>query len=151
MTAVLIFGVVLLIAVLLSELAHRSVLSSAVLFLVAGFVCSEGLLGWLVVDPGSPVVERLSELAIIAVLFTDGMKVGARDLMVAWRLPGRAIVFGLPLTLAITAVLCHYINRLLLGHIAFGRRCSLPNRSGVCREHCRARKHSRPPATFAQR
>jgi NhaP-type Na+/H+ or K+/H+ antiporter len=37
------------------------------------------------------------------------MKVGLSDLRRAWRLPGRALLLGLPLTLLVTALLAHYI------------------------------------------
>lgn len=51
----------------------------------------------------------LAQLALFSVLFTDGMKVGWSDLRSAWRLPGRALVLGLPLTLIVTALLARYI------------------------------------------
>lgn len=108
-TFLLAFAIVLLLAVLLSALAHRTVLSTAVLFLVAGAVLGEGVLGVLPVEPGHPMVETLAELALFAVLFTDGMRVGWADLRSAWRLPGRALGWGLPLTLAVTAVFAHYV------------------------------------------
>jgi NhaP-type Na+/H+ or K+/H+ antiporter len=100
MTAVLIFGVVLLAAVLLSALAHRSVLSSTVLFLAAGVTLGPLGAGSLRVDVHDPVVGRLAELALFSVLFTDALRVGVSDLVRAWRLPGRALLFGMPLTFA---------------------------------------------------
>ena len=54
-------------------------------------------------------MATLAELALFAVLFTDGMRVGWADLRSAWRLPGRALGWGLPLTLVITAVLAHCV------------------------------------------
>ena len=108
MILVLIFGVVLLASVLLSDIANRTVLSTALLFLFAGFLCG-GVFGWINVRPGDPTVSGIAELALVAVLFTDGMKVGFRDCASVWRLPGRALLFGLPLTLALTAVMCRYI------------------------------------------
>ena len=109
MTAVLVFAIALLLAVLVSERAERSVLSTAVLFLVAGFIVSDGMLGIVVVAPKDPVVAVLAELALFSVLFTDGMRVGLKDLTSAWRLPGRALFLGLPLTLGGTALLAHYV------------------------------------------
>lgn len=103
------FAVVLLAAVLLSALAHRTILSTAALFLVAGFVLGEGTTGVLHLHADSPIVAQLAELALFAVLFTDGMRVGWADLRSAWRLPGRALGWGLPLTLLVTAVLAHYV------------------------------------------
>ncbi|TNH28713.1 sodium:proton antiporter [Micromonospora orduensis] len=103
------FAAVLLVAVLLSALAHRTVLSTAALFLVAGFILGEDTTGLLHLRADSPIVAQLAELALFAVLFTDGMRVGWADLRSAWRLPGRALGWGLPLTLLITAVLAHYV------------------------------------------
>jgi sodium/hydrogen antiporter len=103
------FALVLLVAVLLSSLAHRTILSTAVLFLTAGFVLGQETTGVLDVAPESPIVATLAELALFAVLFTDGMRVGWADLRRAWRLPGRALGWGLPLTLVITALLARYL------------------------------------------
>ncbi|NRQ39872.1 sodium:proton antiporter [Nonomuraea sp. NN258] len=117
------FAGVLLLAVLLSSLAHRTILSTAALFLVAGFVLGDGALGVVSLRPGDDLVATLAELALFAVLFTDGMRVGWPELRSAWRLPGRALGWGLPLTLLITAVGAHYlvglgwIESLLIGAI----------------------------------
>jgi NhaP-type Na+/H+ or K+/H+ antiporter len=105
----LVFAAVLLLAVLVSSLAHRTVLSTAVLFLTTGFLLGPGVLDVVSLTPTSPIVAQLATLALFAVLFTDGMRVGWRDLRSAWRLPGRALGWGLPLTLLITALLAHYV------------------------------------------
>lgn len=109
MTLVLVFAGTLLAAVLLSGLAERTVLSTAVLFLLVGFLAGGGVLDVLALQPENPLVLRLAELALFGVLFTDGMRLGARDLASAWRLPGRALLLGLPLTLLITALLAHFV------------------------------------------
>ncbi|MDP9697074.1 UNVERIFIED_ORG: NhaP-type Na+/H+ or K+/H+ antiporter [Arthrobacter globiformis] len=109
-TAILLsFAVLLLIGVLISERAHRTVLSTAVLFLVGGFLLGPGALGFITVSTGDPIVGGLAELALFSVLFTDGMRVGFRDLRAAWRLPGRALLLGLPLTLVLTALFAHLV------------------------------------------
>ncbi|MGV8876580.1 MAG: cation:proton antiporter [Rhodoglobus sp.] len=105
----LIFAATLLIAVLFSALAGRTVLSTAVLFLAVGFVIGSETTGILSVNSTSPEVSTIAEIALFVVLFTDGMKMGWPDLRKAWRLPGRALGWGLPLTLGITAVLAHYL------------------------------------------
>ena len=105
MTLLLAFSAVLLLAVLISGLAHRSVLSTAVLFLLAGFVLGDGVLGVVDLRPGDELVSGFAELALFSVLFTDGQRVGLRDLRSAWRLPGRALLLGMPLTFALTALL----------------------------------------------
>ncbi|MGI8777760.1 MAG: cation:proton antiporter, partial [Acidimicrobiales bacterium] len=83
MSLVLAFGVVLLAAVLVSDLARRSVLSTAVLFLVAGALAR--VTGILSYGPGDPLVSGLANLALFTVLFTDGMHAGLADLRGAWR------------------------------------------------------------------
>lgn len=109
MTLLLVFAAVLLLAVLVSSLAHRTVLSTAVLFLAAGFLLGPGVLNVVSLTSASPIVGQLATLALFAVLFTDGMRVGWHDLRSAWRLPGRALGWGLPLTLLVTALLAHYV------------------------------------------
>ena len=74
------FAGVLLVAVLLSSLAHRTILSTAALFLVAGFVLGDGVLGCLHLQAERPAGGALAELALFAVLFTDGMRVGWAEL-----------------------------------------------------------------------
>jgi NhaP-type Na+/H+ or K+/H+ antiporter len=103
------FAGVLLLAVLVSSLAHRTILSTAALFLLAGFVLGPETTGVLELAPDSPIVATLAELALFTVLFTDGMRVGWADLRTAWHLPGRALGWGLPLTLIITALLAKFL------------------------------------------
>jgi Kef-type K+ transport system membrane component KefB len=66
--------------VLVSALAKRTILSTAVLFLAAGFLLGPGITGVLEVDAESSIVGTVAELALFAVLFTDGMRVGWADL-----------------------------------------------------------------------
>ncbi len=123
MTALLIFAIALFLALLVSDLADRSVLSTAVLFLLAGFLVGPGLLNFLPLTHDSPIVRHLAELALFSVLFTDGMRAAIRDLVNAWDLPGRALLLGMPLTLVATALLAYFlsgvswIEALLLGAI----------------------------------
>lgn len=109
MTTVLVFSIALLLAVLLSERAQRSVLSTAVLFLGVGFVAGSGMLDLVSLKPESEVLGLLAELALFSILFTDGMRIETGDITGAWRLPGRTLVLGLPLTLAGTALLAHLV------------------------------------------
>lgn len=123
MDALLVFALVLLLAVLLSGLASRSVLSTSVLFLVAGMAAGPAGFGWIAFEPTDPLVGRVADLALFSVLFTDGMQTGVRELARAWRLPGRALLLGLPLTLVGVAVLARaligldWADALLLGAV----------------------------------
>ena len=76
---------------------------------MAGFLCGEGVTGLIPLEPGNPIVATLAELALFSVLYTDGMRVGWAELRSAWRLPGRALHLGLPLTVVITAAFAHWI------------------------------------------
>ena len=105
MELLLVFALVLLAAILISGYAHRTVLSTTVLFLVAGFLLGDGMLGVIPLKPTDPTVTIVSSLALFIVLFTDGQEVGLRDLRAAWRLPGRALLLGMPITFGITTVL----------------------------------------------
>lgn len=108
-TLLLVYAVVLLLSVLVSSLANRTILSTAVIFLIAGFLCGSGVTDLIPLVPGDPIVATLAELALFSVLFTDGMRVGWSDLRSAWRLPGRALLLGLPLTLVITAAFAYWV------------------------------------------
>ena len=107
MVTVGVFGLTLFVAVLLSGLAERSILSGAVLFLLVGILI--GSLGLVQLDPSHTVVAWFAEIALFSVLFTDGMRVGLCDLRQAWHLPGRALLLGLPLTLVGTALLAKFV------------------------------------------
>jgi NhaP-type Na+/H+ or K+/H+ antiporter len=109
MVAMLVFAMTLLLAVLLSQAAQRSILSSAVLFLGVGVICGDSLLGVLSFSPDQPVVARLAEFALFSVLFTDGMRLGLHELISAWHLPGRALLLGMPLTFLGTALLARLV------------------------------------------
>lgn len=98
------YAVVLVAAVLVSERARRTVLSTAVLFLAAGFGY-----GALVRVPPVALERPLAELALFAVLFTDAMRVTREEVTRFWRLPGRALLLGLPLTGVGTAVLARWV------------------------------------------
>ncbi|WP_052809560.1 cation:proton antiporter domain-containing protein [Streptomonospora alba] len=106
---VLAFAVVLFAAVLVSGIAHRTVLSTAALFLVAGFVLGQGVLGVVPLTGGTDSVRLLAEGALFAVLFTDGMRLDVKDLRAHWRLPARALGLGMPVTFALIALLARYL------------------------------------------
>lgn len=106
-TLLLTFAVALLVAVMLSQLASRSVLSTSVIFLAVG--AGVTAFGVAEITPDTPAVAEIVEVALFAVLFTDALQLGARDLASAWRLPGRALLFGMPLTFALVAALAHLL------------------------------------------
>jgi sodium/hydrogen antiporter len=109
MGSLFVYGTVLTIAVLISALTHRTVLSTALLFLAAGFLAGNGVLGLIALSAGDPFTNRLVEVTLVVVLFTDGMRAQPGELRRTWRLPGRALGLGLPLTLVLVAVLARWL------------------------------------------
>jgi hypothetical protein len=63
MVLVAVFGVALLIAVLLSGLAARTILSTSFLFLVGGALVSDGFLGLIHLTPDSEIVSVTADLS----------------------------------------------------------------------------------------
>jgi sodium/hydrogen antiporter len=99
----LIFGLALMVGALLSGLVRRSFLSLTALFVLAGFALGEGGLELLELDPRSGFVEALAVIALIVILFRDGLEVEAEMLQTAWHVPLRALVVAMPLTGALVA------------------------------------------------
>lgn len=108
MLALLAFAATLLVAVLLSARAHRSLLSIAVLFLISGFAFGSGGLGWLPLEAGDPAVMKFIEIAMFSVLFGDGMEVRLRDLRKQGSLTARALLIGMPLSILAMALLARF-------------------------------------------
>lgn len=109
MALVLAFGVVLLISVSLSGVAARTVLSTALLFLAAGALLGPGGLGLVQQSAEDEIVAVLADVALFTVLFTDGQRANVRALRENWRLSGRALGLGMPLTMVGIAVPAHYL------------------------------------------
>jgi NhaP-type Na+/H+ or K+/H+ antiporter len=105
MSLTLVFGVTLLLAVLVSGFAARTVLSTALLFLAAGAITGTGGIGWIDIKPNDPVVVTLADLALFSVLYTDGMRAGLPELRATGRTAGRALGLGMPLTFVGIALL----------------------------------------------
>lgn len=109
MNTLLVFGITLLVAIYISGLAHRTILSTTVIFLAVGFLCGDGIAGIIHTQKDTEIVGLFSELALVAVLFTDGMRLDVRTLRTSWRLPLRALMIGMPVTAALTTLLAHFI------------------------------------------
>lgn len=110
--AALVFGALLIVGALGSGLAHRSFLSLTAVFVVAGFVLGDGGLGVLEFDAESEFVEALATVALIVILFRDGLEVESEMLQKAWRLPARKLAFGMPITGALVALAAHALTDL---------------------------------------
>jgi NhaP-type Na+/H+ or K+/H+ antiporter len=109
MVVVVVFGAALPMAVLLSGLAARTVLSTCTLFLVGGVLVSDGFLGLIHITPDSEIVSVTADLAQFTVLFSDGMHVSLPKLRANWRNPARALGLGMPLAFVFRARATHYL------------------------------------------
>ena len=114
-TTALVLGGLLVLGALLAGIAHRSFLSLTAMFVVAGFVLGPAGFGVLHFDPRSGFVSSLATVALIVILFRDGLEVEAEMLQRAWRLPLRALVVAMPLTAVLVAVLARVADEPQLG------------------------------------
>jgi NhaP-type Na+/H+ or K+/H+ antiporter len=105
----LVLGGLLMTGALVAGLVRRSFLSLAALFVVAGFVLGNGGLEVLEFDPRSGFVHDLAVIALVVILFRDGLEVEAEMLQTAWRLPLRKLALGMPITGALVALAAHWI------------------------------------------
>jgi NhaP-type Na+/H+ or K+/H+ antiporter len=106
------FGGLLIAGALAAGLAHRSFLSLTALFVVAGFALGDGVIGALHFDPHSEFVADLATVALIVILFRDGLEVEAEMLQREWRLPLRKLVLAMPITGALVALVAHALTDL---------------------------------------
>jgi len=110
-TAAAVLGGLLIVGSLLSGLARRSMLSLAALFVLAGFILGQGATGVLDFRASSGFVTDMATVALIVILFRDGLEVDGELLQRHWQLPVRKLVVAMP----ITAVLVALLARALVG------------------------------------
>ena len=106
------FGVLLVLGALVSGLADRSFLSLTAGFVLAGLVLGEAGFGALDFDPTSEFVQGLAVVALILILFRDGLEVEEEALRRDWHLPLRNLALAMPLTAVLVAVATHTLTDL---------------------------------------
>jgi len=102
-TTAAVLGALLIGGALISGLARRTFLSLTAVFVLAGVVLGEGGLQILDFDPRSGFVAVLAVVALVVILFRDGLEVEAELLRHEWHLPLRKLVLAMPITAAIVA------------------------------------------------
>jgi NhaP-type Na+/H+ or K+/H+ antiporter len=116
-----VFGALLMAGALVAGVARRSFLSLTAVFVVAGFVLGQGGLEVLDLHARSDFVQALAVIALILILFRDGLEVEAEMLQTAWHLPFRNLTLAMPLTCLLVALIAHtatdldWTESLLLG------------------------------------
>jgi len=108
-TTVLVLGLLLVAGALVSGLAGRSFVSLTGLFVIAGFAVGHGGVGALDLSARGGFVTDLATVALIVILFRDGLEVEGEMLQSQWRLPLRKLVVAMPLTAAIIAAGGHWL------------------------------------------
>ncbi len=108
-TVLLVLGGLLMAGALISGLARRSFVSLAALFVVTGFVLGDGGLEVLDFSARSGFVHDLAILALVVILFRDGLEVEAEMLQREWRLPARKLALGMPITCVLIALFTHWV------------------------------------------
>ena len=101
--SVAVLGLLLVVGALLAGVAHRSFLSLTALFVVAGFLLGNGGLEILSFSPRSTFVDELAIVALIVILFRDGLEVEEEMLQREWHVPLRKLVLAMPLTAIVIA------------------------------------------------
>jgi NhaP-type Na+/H+ or K+/H+ antiporter len=77
----------------------RRGVTSALFFTVTGFVIGASALGLLDVSLESTVAERVTEVALVLLLFSDAARIDLRSLRHELGWPSRLLLIGLPLTM----------------------------------------------------
>jgi sodium/hydrogen antiporter len=108
-TTVLVFGALLVAGALLSGVAHRSFLSLTAIFVLVGFVLGDGGLEVIHFDARGQFVEDLAVVALVVILFRDGLEVEGEMLQRAWHLPLRKLLLAMPITAALVALIAHLL------------------------------------------
>jgi sodium/hydrogen antiporter len=103
-TALAVLGALLVGGALVSGIAHRSFVSLTALFVLAGVVLGTGGLDVLRFEATGGFVSVLAVVALVVILFRDGLEVEGEMLRREWHLPLRKLVLAMPITAAIVAV-----------------------------------------------
>jgi NhaP-type Na+/H+ or K+/H+ antiporter len=105
--AVLVFGALLVLGALLSGVTHRSFLALTPIFVLAGLALGDGGFEVLHFDARSGFVAQLASVALIVILFRDGLEVEGELLQRHWAWPARKLIVAMPITAGIVALAAH--------------------------------------------
>src|SRR3954449_2056525 len=89
--------------------AHHGVIALAVL---AGFALGQGGAGLVEPGPTSGFVATVAVVALVVILFRDGLEVEQELLQSAWRLPFRKLVLAMPITALLVALAARALTNL---------------------------------------
>jgi sodium/hydrogen antiporter len=107
-----VFGLMLVLGALISGVAGRGFLSLTAAFVIAGFLLGEGGAEVLEFDPTAGFVQGVEVVALIMLLFRDGIEVDREMLQKQWRLPLRKLGLAMPITAGLVALITHTLTDL---------------------------------------
>jgi NhaP-type Na+/H+ or K+/H+ antiporter len=110
--AVLVLGLLLVAGAMRSGVSRAALIPAPALFVAAGFLLGRGGLHVLDFAPRSGFVAELATVALIVILFRDGLEVEGEMLQAHWRLPLRKLVLAMPITAAIVALATRWLTGL---------------------------------------
>jgi sodium/hydrogen antiporter len=110
--SLLVLGGLLVAGALWSGHPRSRLLPMPATFVLAGFVLGQGALKVLHFHARSGFVGDLAIVALVVILFRDGLEVEGEMLQSHWHLPLRKLVLAMPITAAIVAVAAHVLTRL---------------------------------------
>ncbi len=99
-----VLGGLLIVGALASGLERRTLLSLTSVFVLVGFALGHGQIGWLNFSARSGFVSELATVALIVILFRDGIAVDGELLAHHWSVPLRKLVLAMPITAAVVAL-----------------------------------------------
>lgn len=88
---------------------ERSCLSGPLLFMAAGYIFGPHGFGILTFNTSTDAIRILAEFTLAVVLFNDATGIGVKPLRKHPQIPSRTLLFGLPLTLVLGAVIAKWI------------------------------------------
>lgn len=96
--ATTILAIIIVWSVFSAPLDRRGI-TSALFFSVAGLLVGASALGWLDISVESAAAERVAEIALVLLLFSDASRLDLRSLRQGFGWPSRLLFIGLPLTM----------------------------------------------------
>jgi hypothetical protein len=125
-TAVAILGALLVGGALISGIARRSFPSLTAVFVLVGFALGDGGLEVLRFDATGGFVSGLATVALVVILFRDGLEVDSELLRREWHLPLRKLVLAMPITAAIMALAARAVTTCRGRRPSCSARCCRP-------------------------
>jgi len=99
MTSLAVVAALLVLYATFSRPLDRRGVTAALALMLAGLVVGPKVLGWMDLPLDGPTAERLAEIALALLLFSDAARIDLQSLRSQLRWPSRLLLIGLPLTM----------------------------------------------------